>query len=172
MIHPSTHTNMKLFWIVPFFLLQANAEQDMDVPTALTSTDMYDHIADVTLALGIGQEELEELLWFFRTEDSSTWNYSVLALSFVAMILGLILLALNVTRNRKRKSRMCSTAVQADQQAELEAKQALVPVNECSPNEPRKEEPVPQDQRSGEVVVQWKDGTVTSLYTEKSEDAL
>lgn len=41
----------------------------MDAPTALASTDMYDHTADVTLALGIGQEELEELLWFFRTED-------------------------------------------------------------------------------------------------------
>lgn len=41
----------------------------MDVPTALGSTDKYDHIEDVTLALGIGHEELEELLWFFRTED-------------------------------------------------------------------------------------------------------
>ncbi|XP_057287007.1 organic solute transporter subunit beta isoform X1 [Pezoporus wallicus] len=172
MIHPSIHTNMKLFWIIPFFLLQASAEQDMDVPTALASTGVYDHTADVTLVLGIGQEELEELLWFFRTEDSSTWNYSVLALSFVAMILGLVLLALNVTRNRKRKSHMCSTAGQTAQQAELEAKQALVPVEECSPTELRKEDPVPQDQRSGEVVVQWKDGTVTSLYTEKSEDTL
>lgn len=67
---------------------------------------------------------------------------------------------------------MCSAAEQTTQQADLEVKQALVPVEECSPNELRKEDPVPQDQRSGEVMVQWKDGTVTSLYTEKSEDAL
>lgn len=73
---------------------------------------------------------------------------------------------------RKKKSHMCSAAVQTAQQEELEAKQALVHLNECSPNELRKEEPVPQDERSGEVVVQWKDGTVTSLYTEKSEDTL
>lgn len=31
---------------------------------------------------------------------ASTWNYSVLALSFTAMILGLILLTINIVRNR------------------------------------------------------------------------
>ncbi|XP_030353410.1 organic solute transporter subunit beta isoform X2 [Strigops habroptila] len=142
----------------------------MDVPTALARIDTYDHAADVTPALSISEEELEVLLWFFRTEDPSTWNYSVLALSFVAMILGLVLLARNVTQNRKRKRHMYSAAVQKTQQAELETKQALVSVQEHSPSEPQKEEPVPQDQKSGEVVVQWKDGTVTSLYAEKSED--
>lgn len=58
-------------------------------------------------------------------------------------------------------------------QAELEARKALVPVEqEHSPDEPRKQELVPQDQRSGEVVVQWKDGTVTSLYPERGEDTM
>ncbi|KFP65265.1 Organic solute transporter subunit beta, partial [Cariama cristata] len=103
---------------------------------ALASTHVYDHTAgNVTLALGIDQEELEELLWFFRREDPSTWNYSVLALSFVAMILGLVLLAINIVRNRKRKIHMYKEAVQTAQQAELEAKQALMPVQEYSPAE-------------------------------------
>ncbi|KFQ76179.1 Organic solute transporter subunit beta, partial [Phaethon lepturus] len=142
-------------------------------PAALASTRMYDHTAgNVTLALGIDQEELEELLWFFRREDPSTWNYSILALSFVSMILGLLLLAINVVRNRQRKIHMYREGVQTTQQAELEAKQALMPVQEYSPAEPQKQELVPQDQRSGEVVVQWKDGTVTSLYTEASEHAI
>lgn len=61
---------------------------------------------------------------------------------------------------------MYREAVQTTQQAELEAKQALMPVQEYSPAELQQQEPVLQDQRSGEVVVQWKDGTVTSLYTE------
>lgn len=53
-------------------------------------------------------------------------------------------------------------------QAELEARQAPMPMEqEHSPDEPRK-----QDQRSGEVVVQWKDGTVTSLYPERGEDTV
>ncbi|KFP12779.1 Organic solute transporter subunit beta, partial [Egretta garzetta] len=132
---------------------------------ALASTRTYDHTAgNMTLALGIDQEELENLLWFFRREDPSTWNYSILALSFAVMILGLLLLAINIVRNRKRKIHMYREAVQTTQQAELEAKQSLMPAQEYSPAELRKQEPVPQDQRSGEVVVQWKDGTVTSLY--------
>lgn len=67
---------------------------------------------------------------------------------------------------------MYSEAGQATDQAELDAKQALMPVQEYSPVEPRKQEPMLQEQRSGDVVVQWKDGTVTSLYTERSEDAI
>lgn len=67
---------------------------------------------------------------------------------------------------------MYSEAEQATDQAELDAKQALMPVQEYSPVEPQKQEPVLQEQRSGDVVVQWKDGTVTSLYTERSEDAI
>ncbi|KAF1618509.1 Organic solute transporter subunit beta, partial [Eudyptes chrysolophus] len=146
---------------------EEKAEQDRYFPAALASTHVYGHTAgNMTLALGIGQEELEGLLWFFRREDPSTWNYSVLALSFVALILGLLLLAINIVRNRKRKIHMYREAVQTTQQAELEAKQALMPVQEYSPAELQKQEPVLQDQRSGEVVVQWKDGTVTSLYTE------
>ncbi|KFV90741.1 Organic solute transporter subunit beta, partial [Eurypyga helias] len=142
-------------------------------PAALASTRVYDHTAgNATLALGMDRDQLEELLWFFRREDPSTWNYSILALSFVAMILGLLLLAINITRNRKRKIHMYMEAMQSSQEAEVEAKQALMPVQEYSPDEPQKQELGAQEQRSGDVVVQWKDGTVTSLYTEKFEDAL
>ncbi|NWI28318.1 OSTB protein, partial [Sula dactylatra] len=144
---------------------EEKAEQDRYFLAALASTDVYDHAAgNVTFALGISEEELEELLWFFRREDPSAWNYSVLALSFVALILGLFLLAINIVRNRKRKIYMYKEAVQTTQEAELEAKQGLMPLEGYSPGKLRKEELVPQDGRSGDVVVQWKDGTVTSLY--------
>ncbi|KFO97836.1 Organic solute transporter subunit beta, partial [Calypte anna] len=137
------------------------------IPAALASTHGYDQRAGNS-TLGMAQEELEELLWFFRREDASAWNYSVLALSFVAMTLGLVLLAIDIVQNRKRKIHMYREA----QQAELGAKQALMPVQEYSPTEAEKQELAPQDQRSGEVTVQWKDGTVTSLYTERPEDAM
>ncbi|NXJ02077.1 OSTB protein, partial [Psophia crepitans] len=152
---------------------EKKVEQGRYFPAALASTRVYDHTAgNATLALGIAREELEELLWFFRREDPSTWNYSVLALSCVAMILGLFLLAINIVRNRKRKIHMYGEAVQTAPDVELEAKQALMAVQEYSPATQPKQEPVPQDQRSGEVLVQWKDGTVTPLYTERSEDAM
>lgn len=73
---------------------------------------------------------------------------------------------------RKRKIHMYKEAVQAAQQAELEAKQALIPVQEYSPGSPQPREPALQEERAGEVLVQWKDGTVTTLYKESSEDAM
>ncbi|NXP83289.1 OSTB protein, partial [Ramphastos sulfuratus] len=151
---------------------EEKAEQDMHFLAALTSTQVYEHATGAQQVLGMDQEELEELLWFFRREDPSPWNYSILALSSMAMILGLVLLTINISRNRKRKLLTYQVAQMA-LQAELEAKQALMPMQqENSPAELKKQEPVPQDQRSGDVVVQWKDGTVTSLYTEIPEDAI
>ncbi|XP_017591919.1 PREDICTED: organic solute transporter subunit beta [Corvus brachyrhynchos] len=163
---------MKFLWIIPFFLLQAEAEHKY-LPTTLASTHMYEHTpGNATLPLGLELEQLEELLWFFRREDPSTWNYSVLALSLATMILGLVLLTINIVRNRKRKILVNGEAAQTTQQVDLDAKQALVPVQEYSPAEPQKQEPAPQDRRPGDVTVQWKDGTVTSLYTEMSEEAI
>lgn len=67
---------------------------------------------------------------------------------------------------------MYKEAAQAAQNSELETKQALITVPEYSPESPQKPKPPPQDERSGEVLVQWKDGTVTSLYRETAEDAM
>lgn len=67
---------------------------------------------------------------------------------------------------------MNGKAAQTPQQTDLDAKQALMPVQEYSPAELQKQEPGPQEQRPGDVMVQWKDGTVTSLYTEMSEEAI
>lgn len=67
---------------------------------------------------------------------------------------------------------MYKEAAQAAQNSEVESKQALLRVPEFSPESLQKPEPPPQDERSGEVLVQWKDGTVTSLYKETAEDAM
>ncbi|NXN18572.1 OSTB protein, partial [Indicator maculatus] len=152
---------------------EEKAEQGMNFLAALASTQVYEHTTGTLHVLGMDQEELEELLWFFRREDPSSWNYSILVLSSVAMILGLVLLTINISRNRKRKLLTNQEVAQMAQKAELESKEALMPVQqENSPAEQEKQEPVPQDQRSGDVVVQWKDGTVTSLYTDRPEHAI
>ncbi|NWI92507.1 OSTB protein, partial [Pitta sordida] len=140
-------------------------------PAALTSPQVSEHTAgNATLPLGMTQQKLEELLWFFRREDPSAWNYSVLAISLATLILGLLLLTINIVRNRKRKTLVNRGALETVPQAELDAKRALIPVQEYSPAEPPKQEP--QDQRPGEVMVQWKDGTTTSLYTGVSEESM
>ncbi|KGL80314.1 Organic solute transporter subunit beta, partial [Tinamus guttatus] len=140
-------------------------------PAALASTRTREPPArNASGVPGLPPGQLEELLWFFRTEDPSTWNYTMLALSFVVLVLGLFLLAINVMRNRKRKMQVESE--HTAQQAELEAKQALVPVQGFGHADPQRQELLPEEERSGEVQVQWKDGTVTSLYTERSEETL
>ncbi|NXN30458.1 OSTB protein, partial [Nycticryphes semicollaris] len=171
----SNTSNLKAQWkdVADRSICEVKAEPDRYFTAALTSTHVHDTTAgNITLVLGITEVELEVLLWFFRREDSSTWNYSVLAISLVAMILGLVLLFLNILQNRKRKIDTYRGAEQIVRQAELEAKQALMSMQEYSLAELQKQEPVPQDQRSGDVMVQWKDGTITSLYTERSEDAM
>lgn len=71
---------------------------------------------------------------------------------------------------RKRKILVNGETAQPTQEADLDAKQALMPVQEYNLAEPLKQQPGPQ--RPGDVVVQWKDGTVTSLYTETSEEVM
>lgn len=57
-------------FIFLLFSSTANADQDRYFTAALASTHVYDHTAgNMTLALGIDQVELEQLLWFFRRED-------------------------------------------------------------------------------------------------------
>ncbi|KAL2790684.1 organic solute transporter subunit beta [Daubentonia madagascariensis] len=50
----------------------------------------------------VPQELLEEMLWFFRVEDASPWNYSMLALAAVVVVISIILLRKSIQANRKQ----------------------------------------------------------------------
>ncbi|XP_049638843.1 organic solute transporter subunit beta [Suncus etruscus] len=49
------------------------------------------------------QELLEEMLWRFRVEDASPWNYSMFALVGVVVLLSAFLLRRNIQARRKQK---------------------------------------------------------------------
>ncbi|XP_012500278.1 PREDICTED: organic solute transporter subunit beta [Propithecus coquereli] len=51
----------------------------------------------------VPQELLEEMLWFFRVEDASPWNYSILALAAVVFVISMVLLGRSIQANRNRK---------------------------------------------------------------------
>lgn len=51
----------------------------------------------------VPQELLEEMVWFFRVEDGSPWNYSMLALAAVVVVISLTLLGRSIQANRNRK---------------------------------------------------------------------
>ncbi|XP_062946110.1 organic solute transporter subunit beta [Cynocephalus volans] len=51
----------------------------------------------------VPQELLKEMLWFFRVEDATPWNYSILALAAVVVVISSILLGRSIQANRNRK---------------------------------------------------------------------
>uniref|UniRef100_A0A8C5KSN4 Solute carrier family 51, beta subunit n=1 Tax=Jaculus jaculus TaxID=51337 RepID=A0A8C5KSN4_JACJA len=52
---------------------------------------------------GVSQELLEEMIWFFRVEDAAPWNYSILALAAVVVVISMFLLVRSIQANRNRK---------------------------------------------------------------------
>uniref|UniRef100_A0A8C8YI06 SLC51 subunit beta n=1 Tax=Prolemur simus TaxID=1328070 RepID=A0A8C8YI06_PROSS len=51
----------------------------------------------------VPQELLEEMLWFFRVEDASPWNFSILALAAVVVVISMVLLGRSIQANRNQK---------------------------------------------------------------------
>ncbi|XP_057579880.1 organic solute transporter subunit beta [Hippopotamus amphibius kiboko] len=51
----------------------------------------------------VPQELLEEMLWFFRVEDATPWNYSMFALVAVVIVISLVLLGRSIQANRNQK---------------------------------------------------------------------
>ncbi|XP_069078926.1 organic solute transporter subunit beta [Pleurodeles waltl] len=112
------------------------------------------------------EEQMKNIRWFFRTEDPSAWNYSILALSIVGLLIGVFILARNMTANRKRKrDGLHSTASMDMNSTGLEAKQATVFLKE-NDSPLRQDLELDKGHEAGEIVVEWKDGNVTSLYTD------
>lgn len=110
------------------------------------------------------EEQMKNIQWFFRTEDPSAWNYSILGLSIVALLIGVIILARNMVSNRKRKHDMLYAPASMDMKStELDPKQATVLLTEDD-SALRQDLGLDKGREAGDIVVEWKDGNVTSLY--------
>ncbi|XP_074863214.1 organic solute transporter subunit beta [Carettochelys insculpta] len=150
----------------------AMAERSRYSPIALASTQIEEEAAgNTTPRMAMSQEQLQAMLWFFRREDSSTWNYSILVLALVVLCLGLLLLGINIMANRKRKmTAMYKQATGPAKPADPEAKPAFVDLKEDSNLNPLTQRLMPVEHKPGEVLVQWKDGNVTTLYADMPEE--
>nr|XP_006009572.2 PREDICTED: uncharacterized protein LOC102354024 [Latimeria chalumnae] len=98
-------------------------------------------------------------------DDGTSWKVAMLVLSSLALILGITILALNIHYNRKRKLL-----------SDLKGYQQVATWG-TSPNLPKEQTPFnapPSSSgsqsshspslRRGEILIEWKDGTVTPLY--------
>ncbi|XP_036910024.1 organic solute transporter subunit beta [Sturnira hondurensis] len=55
------------------------------------------------VSTAVPQKLLEEMLWFFRVEDASPWNISILVLVGVVVVISMVLLGRNIKTRRKLK---------------------------------------------------------------------
>ncbi|XP_067874126.1 solute carrier family 51 subunit beta [Heterodontus francisci] len=121
-------------------------------------------------------------------EDSTNWNYSMLGLAFIALFLGFLILALSSSANKKKKIKALNDAKdknateseslqkmmvqytdEIDNTAEtdqmLQTKQAYISMNQALQSSSPKISPKP-----GEIVIEWKDGNISSLFRNAKED--
>ncbi|XP_053128681.1 organic solute transporter subunit beta [Hemicordylus capensis] len=167
---------MTIFRAIVFFIIYV-MNTGLSSQSVLAETSSHPHDASAGSAdpqeAGMSPAMLQDLLWFYRTEDPSAWNYSILGLSFVVLLIGIVLLGVNVKANRSRKA-MFPTGEgyeEAAQNDEMEVKHASLPLKEDSPSDPAAENFLPPAQcPPGQVIIQWKDGNVTSLYENVSEE--
>ncbi|KAM4747208.1 organic solute transporter subunit beta [Rhinophrynus dorsalis] len=117
------------------------------------------------------QKKLERAVWFFRTGDLTSWNYAILGLAICALLLGLFLLTRNILNNRKRKMiavyQKEGGAVLPDNDA---TKQAVVQLEKEKDPSSLEDALLKKEPQPGDITVQWKDGQITSLYTQVPEE--
>ncbi|KAM5171168.1 organic solute transporter subunit beta [Mantella aurantiaca] len=115
------------------------------------------------------QKKMEKAIYFFRTGDLTAWNYAILALAFLGLFLGLFLLSKNILNNRKRKMiALYQAKMSAKQPEESDGKQAVVTLEKD--DRPEEYTALKKEPQPGDIEVQWKDGQITSLFREVSEE--
>ncbi|KAK1160767.1 hypothetical protein AOXY_G19576 [Acipenser oxyrinchus oxyrinchus] len=113
----------------------------------------------------------EELLWFYRTEDPSPWNYAILALSFVAVLSGFLILGLSSVAKKRKVTAQYKAASNAEKPLQMERmleeeKQTHVPFSHKLPSKTA----APDSPKSGNITIQWKDGNVSTLFQDDREE--
>lgn len=133
--------------------------------------------ASANKTMGMSPAQLTQLLWFFREEDPTLWNYSIIALALVALLCGLLVLGFNIMANRSRKAILqyqVTTQAQKTNEStdQSETKKALLSLNSDESFIPTEEQTHPfsnTEPGHGNIVVQWKDGNTTTLFKEGTE---
>ncbi|XP_070687174.1 uncharacterized protein [Pempheris klunzingeri] len=125
------------------------------------------------------EEQRQFLRWFYRTEDPTTWKFVLLGLAFVCLLLGFLLLgmAAMANKNRKKIAKYKAAAAMA-QRSEGEEFQVITVVKDDSSkpspsherllqgHEPSISNGEVSELKAGNIVVTWKDGNTSCLYSD------
>ncbi|XP_075042691.1 uncharacterized protein LOC142102052 [Mixophyes fleayi] len=146
---------------------------------SLKSSPRHPHVSDRTTTQIPGQvytdldaadqqsasswERLSERIYVFE-EERTGWKTAMLILSPLTFILGVIILMLNVRVNKKRKllSAMPSAVKPIHKLGSTHEQSPLT--GTAAPSEQPGQNPNSPTLRHGEILIEWKDGTITPLY--------
>ncbi|CAL8246545.1 unnamed protein product [Lota lota] len=118
------------------------------------------------------EEQKKFLIWYYRTEDPTTWKFVMLGLSFFSLFVGFLLLGMGSMANKnRRKIAKYKAAAASAQQPGGKALLTLEDFHGHSDLEARSQGHSPSPSAlggaglsSGEIVVTWRDGNVSTLY--------
>ncbi|XP_030045618.1 organic solute transporter subunit beta [Microcaecilia unicolor] len=166
-------TRVTLIWMATCTLVPALTQdtrggfESAVNPNARSDSDLESTVVPGT---GMSEEELQQLLWIYRTQDPSAWNYSMLAISLAGLFLGLLILGMNIMANRNQKIvNRYKTELEATRTMGAE-KQATLTLKD---DDSLKQDPfLDTVQTQGKITVRWKDGHVTSLYKDTLEETV
>ncbi|XP_072134265.1 organic solute transporter subunit beta [Mobula birostris] len=172
-----------LGWITLYLLLQDNPQV-----TSTTVKETHERIGAESQNKTQEEKTTLEQKSPYPIEDPTNWNYAILALAFVTLFLAFLILVLSCRANKRRKFKelneaqdknemdtdsiqkaMTQYGVEVDNITEtdqmLQTKQAFVSLNAVAQTPSPKMSPKP-----GQILVEWKDGNITSLFLDGKED--
>ncbi|XP_039988743.1 solute carrier family 51 subunit beta isoform X2 [Xiphias gladius] len=125
------------------------------------------------------EEQREYLHWYYRTEDSTTWKFVLLGLAFICLLVGFLLLGMGAMANKNRKKianyKVAASLAQKSGDDELHIISPLRDDSSKPPpsspdrlllgNKPSSSNGEVNELRAGNIVVTWKDGNTSCLYS-------
>ncbi|TMS04116.1 hypothetical protein E3U43_001005 [Larimichthys crocea] len=165
-----TNTNLSTIWgnlwDLRFFqvppLIYTDRLSHLKIQRALRSQKQYPEI-DATFSSMTAKPPADPTMVFFTMDYGMGWKITMLVLSSLALVLGTVILILNVYSNRRKK--VVCVLKSYSPRPEVSAPGSPVPSERAPLTEHAMRLPhsSPTLQR-GEILIEWKDGTVTPLY--------
>lgn len=113
------------------------------------------------------EEQKAYLRWFYRTEDSTTWKFVLLGVAFICLLVGFLLLGMGAMANKNRKEiAKYKAAAAVAQKSEGEELLVISPVREDGSSKLSPSNGEVSELKAGNVVVTWKDGNTSCLYSD------
>eukprot|EP00079_Xenopus_tropicalis_P014128 XP_004910375.1 PREDICTED: uncharacterized protein LOC101732034 [Xenopus tropicalis] len=167
----STRAELRRFPSSPGLIQTSYTTRPPGRNATLNSTDTGKfsprHIGEVGQQFVSARESTVETQYQYR-QGSNSWKAAMLVLSPLTFILGMIILAMNVRLNRKRKlqSTQCGRPKATHSLGSAQERRPLTATGDTSGGSGQA--PHSPSIKHGEILIEWKDGTITPLFDQQT----